>query len=136
MNKRKCLKCGGPLVPLSSTERDKSHQIAATMRFKCETCGVEFTAAELHGNFWDHVHAFINEGDAECTKMFSEGKLEEFERAWLSKVTGRVAKLGAEPWFADATRTAKRIGLRTIRNYLQSQVDYCKEFERILSGSS
>jgi len=135
MNKRKCLKCGSTLIPLLSTERDKPHQIAVTKRFKCEACGVEFTAAELHGDFWGHVHAFINEGDGECSKMFLAGKLEDFERAWLGD-NGRVARLVAEPWFADAKPSAQRIGSKTIRNYLQSQVDYYKDFERVLSEPS
>ena len=135
MGKRKCTKCGHTLAPLASNEGNRPRQTAATKRFKCEACGLEVTAAELHGDFWGHVHAFINEGDGECSKQFLAGKLEEFERTWLSN-DGQVARLAAEPWFADATPSAQRIGSKTIRNYLQSQVDYYKDFERTLSESS
>ncbi len=136
MKNRKCPKCGHSLISLSSNEGNNPCQTAVTKRFKCEACGVEVTAAELHGDFWGHVHAFINEGDKECSKQFLAGKLEDFERTWLSNDNGRVARLAAEPWFADATPSAQRIGSKTIRNYLQSQVDYYKDFERILSESS
>jgi hypothetical protein len=105
-------------------------------RFRCEVCGLEVTAAELHGDFWGHVHAFINEGEEECSKMFREGKLEDFERTWLEKDDGRVARLASEPWFADATPRAQRIGSGTIRRYLQSQVDYYKDVERIFAERS
>jgi hypothetical protein len=94
------------------------------------------TAAELHGDFWGHVHAFINEGDTACSKMFMVGNLVEFERVWLDPRNGRIATLESETWFADARPSAKRFAYIAIQDYLRNSVDYYSDAEKILSDDT
>jgi hypothetical protein len=125
--KRKCPKCGGELRILLPPLQfgDPGHpQVTRPLRFRCQDCSLEFTAAELHGDFWGHVLAFINEADEDCTKMFKAGKLEEFEKDWLDPADGRIARLEAYAWFEDAKPVAKQIATKSIRDYVQNTVDY------------
>jgi len=124
---RKCPKCGGAV-------QLRDQKSGGTTRFKCQACGFETTAAELHVDFWGHVHAFINEADKECSRLFMAGDLAGFEKAWLDPETGKVAKLEIYPWFADATPSAKRSGRKAIRGYIQNAVDYYRDALRIFTG--
>ena len=125
---RKCPKCGGAL-------QLRDQKPGGTTRFKCQcqACGFDLlwvlrAAAELHVDFWDHVHAFVNDAYKECARRFMAGDLAGFEKAWLDPETGKVAKLDIYPWFADATPSAKRSGSKSIRESIQNEVDQYGEW--------
>ncbi len=133
--KRKCPKCRGELLrvlPKALQSDDASRpQVRRTLRFKCQVCSLESTAAELHGDFWGHVHALINEAEKECSRMVKGGQLGEFEKAWLDPKNGTIAKLSEHPWFADAKPAVRKIAAKSIRDYVKSNVNYYHYCEKL-----
>jgi hypothetical protein len=82
-----------------------------------------------HDDFWDHVPAFINEADDECSKMVKAGKLGDFEAAWADPAV----KLRQREWFADARPIAQKVAARSVRRHIKSMVEYYRYAEKLLS---
>ena len=77
-----------------------------------------------HGDFWGQVLAVMNDAHDECSRMFSAGNADGFEKSWLDSDAGRVAKLSEHPWFAYAQPIPQRIASESIRQVVQGMVEY------------
>jgi hypothetical protein len=82
-----------------------------------------------HGDFWDHVLAFINGAHEECSKMYAASKLDEFEKEWLDPIAG----LSGRSWFDDAKPIAKKIATASIRSQIANRIEYYHFAETLLS---
>jgi hypothetical protein len=85
-----------------------------------------------HGDFWDHVLAFIIEAHEECSKMYAAGNLGDFEKA----CPDRIARLSGCSWFADAKPIARKLAKASIRREIETMIEYYRFAETLLEGTT
>jgi hypothetical protein len=83
-----------------------------------------------HGDFWDHVGAFMKEATDECSKAVKAGKLGEFEKAWVDPII----RLRRYSWFVDARPIPRKVAAQTVRADITVMVAYYRDAERLLSS--
>jgi hypothetical protein len=83
-----------------------------------------------HGDFWDHVLAFIIQAHEECSKMHAAGGLSDFEKAWRNPI----AQLSGCGWFTDAKPIARTLATQTITGALTNMIEYYRFSETLLCG--